>query len=65
MAQNKKRHQSKVKKSKPAKKTTGKPKASAKPQKDLRPVIIRAAMDIAGREGWDAATPAAIAAEAP
>ncbi len=64
MPQNKNVHQPKVKKSKSAKKTAGKAKASAKPQENLRPVIIRAAMNIAGRDGWDAATPAAIAAEA-
>ncbi len=65
MAQNKGGNQPKVKKSKPVKKAAGKTKASAaQPREDLRPVIIRAAMEVAGRDGWEAASPAAIAAEA-
>ena len=65
MAQNKTGNQPKVKKSKPAKKPASKPKAAAaKPREDLRPVIMRAAMVVAGRDGWTAASPAAIAAEA-
>lgn len=66
MAQNKSGNQPKVKKAKGRKKPAAKakPAAGAKPREDLRPVIKRAAMDIAGRDGWAAATPAAIAVEA-
>lgn len=61
--------QAKVKKTKAKKSQIKKKPAAAsksddkKSREDFRPVIKRAAMDIAGREGWAAATPAAIAVE--
>lgn len=56
MAQNKRGNQPKVKKKKPAKKAASRDK--------LRPLLIRAAMELAGREGWGAATLAGISREA-
>jgi len=56
MAQNKRGNQPKLKKKKPAKK--------AAPARDkLRPALIRAAMTLAGRDGWEAVTLSGISRE--
>ncbi|MFN7113344.1 MAG: TetR/AcrR family transcriptional regulator [Alphaproteobacteria bacterium] len=57
MAQNKRGNQTKLKKKKPDKKAAPK-------RDDLRPAIVRAAMTVAGRDGWSAATLSNIAREA-
>lgn len=57
MAQNKRGNQPKLKKKKPTKK--------AAPQRDdLRPELVQAAMTVAGRDGWSAATLENVAREA-
>lgn len=62
MAQNKGGNQPKLKKKKPAKKAVQANKTAA--QDKLRPLLMQAAMTIAGRDGWQDATPENIAAEA-
>lgn len=68
MAQSQRGNQTKVKKKKAVKPKASTTKKSArgrkKPSEDMRPLLLRAAIDIAGRDGWEAATHAAIAAEA-
>jgi ubiquinone biosynthesis protein COQ9 len=62
MAQNKGGNQPKLKKKKSAQKAAQAKKSPARDK--LRPRIMQAAMTVAGREGWQAATPEKIAAEA-
>lgn len=72
MAQRKTGNQPKVKKKKPAAKAartaqkagSKKSAGARRPSEALRPRILQAAIDIAGRDGWDAATRSAIATEA-
>lgn len=66
MAQSQRGNQTKVKKKKPAKpKASAKKKAdNKKPSEEMRPLLLRIAAEIAGKDGWEAANHAAIAADA-